>query len=104
MTKEERKEYNKKYYEENKDKRNVYIKNFKEKNPGYSKEYYEKHKDKIYEYQVKYRKKNSKKFAQLVLESKKRKVEQLRSQGCKNAWMVVNFNREPKYKVNDEKI
>lgn len=32
------------------------------------------------------------------LNYKKKRVEELRSQGCTNPWMVINYGREPKYR------
>lgn len=76
---------------------NKYIEKFRETHPNYAKEYYEKNKDKIYEQQTKYRKANSKKVSKLAQDSRKRRVEKLKEQGCTNPWYVVLKGAEPKF-------
>ena len=58
MTKEERKEYYKKYYLENKDKILKQNKDYREKNKEYYKKYYLENKDKILKKNTQYYKKN----------------------------------------------
>lgn len=55
----------------------------KEKNCQYQQKWYRENKDKKKEYQNEYR---------------RRKVEELRKQGCINAWSVVNEKKQPKFK------
>ena len=91
-------EYMRKYYYEHKEQFKNYNKIFLEKNPDYKKEYYQKNKERIYELQTKYRKKNSKKISEQCHQSRKRRVERLKAEGCINAWSVVVHQKEPKYK------
>lgn len=76
---------------------NKYLEKFKGKHPNYAKEYYEKNKEQIYEQQQGYRKANSKKVSKLSADSRKRRVERLREQGCINPWYVVLKGAEPKF-------
>lgn len=93
----DKKEYNKKYYQEHKEKFKEYKRKFLERNPDYVKKYYKDNKEEIYKSQRKYQIKNNKKFIELCCESRRRRVEKLRANGCINAWAVVN-GAEPKYK------
>ena len=63
----------------------------------YRKEYYQKNKEKEYEKQREWQTKNSKQFSRLVQDSRRRRVEKLRAEGCTNAWNVVLKGAEPKY-------
>ena len=76
---------------------NKYMEKFKEKHPNYAKEYYEKNKEQIYEQQKTYRQNNSKKVSKLASDSRKRRVEKLKEQGCINPWYVVTKGGEPKF-------
>lgn len=69
----------------------------KEQLKEYRKEYYQQNKKKEYEKQREWQTKNSKKFSKLVQDSRRRRVERLRTEGCKNAWNVVINGVEPKY-------
>ena len=88
-----------KYYQEHKEQMIEYTKNWynTERGKQWKKEYWQKNKEKLYEQQRKYQKKNSKRFSQLCQDSRRRRVERLRTEGCTNAWAVVN-GAEPKYK------
>lgn len=96
-------EYMKKYYQDHKEQMLEYTKNWynSEKGKQWKKEYWQKNKEKLYEQQRKYQKKNSKRFSQLCQESRRRRVERLRAEGCINAWAVVN-GAEPKYKGDNK--
>ena len=95
---EYKREYMRKWCAEHKEYLSEYRKRRRLEHPEKFKEYYETHKDKIYESNTKWRKSHSKQFTKLVSEARKRKVEKLRSQGCTNAWCVVNRGDEPKFK------
>lgn len=73
-----KKEYNKKYYQRNKEilkeKQRLYYKEHKEKHNFYNKTHREHYK-----------------------EIRRKRVEELRAKGCKNAWAVVSQAKEPKY-------
>lgn len=97
----DKKEYNKKYYKEHKEELNAYKKEWYKDNPEWAKEYYKRNKDKIYEYQRKWQKKNKEKFSKLCGDSRKRRVERLREEGCINPWNVINKGAEPKYASNN---
>ena len=97
----DRKEYMRKYYQEHKEELNKKRKEWKNKNPEWSKEYYQKNKDKFNEYTKNWINKseeNKKRFINSCNESRRKRVERLREQGCKNAWSVVNCKATPKYK------
>lgn len=113
MTREEKNAYQREWARKNKDKireyhRNYYAthkealiqasKKFRENNPNWSKEYYEKNKKEIYERQSVYRKQHSRAISLSVMKSKRNRVAKLREQGVKNAWGVVNYHQEPRYK------
>lgn len=74
-----------------------YMEKFKKEHPNYAKEYYEKNKEHIYEQQKEYRKANSKKVSKLAGDSRKRRVERLKEQGCINPWYVVTKGGKPKF-------
>ena len=76
----------KKYYEKNKEQIKQTTHNL-----------YEKNKEHHYEKMSEWRKNNKKHFCELVMKSKRRKVEKLRDQGIKNPWEVVNYGKEPRY-------
>ena len=90
------KEYIKEYYKKNKDKINKRTVDWRRKHP----EYYEKNKDKILGYNKKWQTKNKKRFIELCCESRRRRVERLRAEGCTNAWAVIN-GAKPKYKKGE---
>lgn len=96
------KEQNKKYYQDHKEEYRKNQKKWNEKNKERLKEihhnYYETHKEQIKEQNKKWRKENSKKYTKLCNESRKRRVERLRSEGVTNAWNVVTKGATPKYK------
>lgn len=117
MTKEERKEYikvwkeknpdkvkaaRKRYYEKHKEQYKEYQKRWNDKNPDKVKEirhnYYVNNKDKCFEQNREWIENNKKRFAELVCKSRRKRVDKLREQGIKNAWDVVNYGKEPKYK------
>lgn len=95
------KEYRKRYYQSHKEELNENIKRFMKEHPEWSKEYYQKNKEKMNEYTKKWINKseeNKKRFSKSCAESRKRRVAKLREQGCTNAWCVVQYKAEPKYK------
>ena len=71
------------------------------------KERYEKYKENY----IKARIKNDDKYFEETgikpttrrLNYKKKRVEELRSKGCTNPWMVMNYGHEPKFKEGDHK-
>ena len=75
MDKEQRKLYNKEYYEKNKDK----IKEYYEKNKDKIKEYYEKNKDKIKEVNKEYREKNKDKIKEVNKEYREKNKDKIRA-------------------------
>lgn len=68
----------------------------------YKKENYEKWKESIKKAQDKYNKKYFQETGitptKRTLNYKHKRVEELRKEGCTNAWMVINRGCEPKYK------
>jgi hypothetical protein len=105
MINEDKKKYNKKYYEEHREQFREYNRKWCEKNKDKVKEYqrkhYQKNKDSLYENNRKWQKENSKRFSKLCSDSRKRRVEKLRSEGVKNAWAVVIRGAKPKYASNN---
>ena len=91
-------EYMKKYYQEHKEEFAKRSKEYYEKNPDYKKKYYEQHKQQISENNRKWREKNRDKFSKLCAESRRRRVEKLKEEGCKNPWNVVVNGAEKKFK------
>lgn len=93
--------YNKKYYETHKEQCKSYSKKWRENNLEYCKEYahkyWEENKEKLYRQQREYQKANKKRFSELCQNSRRRRVEKLRTNGVKNAWAVVIKGDEPKY-------
>ena len=75
MTKEEKKEYDKKYREKNKEKIKAYLEANKDKRAEYQKEYVKANKDKTAEYQKEYRKANKDKVAEYYKVNKDKLVE-----------------------------
>ena len=61
-------------------------------------EYYLRTKDRFVERGKKWRENNRDKFISSISESRRRRVEALREQGCTNAWRVVNEGMKPKFK------
>lgn len=103
-------EYMREYWKNNKEKINKQRKEYYEKNKEKIKEqkhnYYIRHKENCRESNREWIKNNRRKFYELCLKSRKKRVENLRAQGCTNAWRVVNNGDEPKFKKvsNNEKI
>lgn len=102
MKSEKRNEYMRKYYQLNKDKIREQRKQKRHEDPEkYRKqrrEYYAKHKDAMYKSQRKWATNNKKHFSKLCQESRRRRVEKLRSEGVTNAWSVAVLGHLPKYK------
>ena len=99
-------EYRKKYYEENKDKelenkRRYYEKN-KERFREYGRNHYANNKERYKLNLLKRCEREGVTPTQIVQKSKKKRVEKLRSEGCINAWCVVNRKHAPKYKEVSE--
>ena len=63
--------------------------------------YYLNHKEKIKENNNKWRANNKKKVVELVAKSRRKRIDRLRAEGVVNAWSVVNYGKEPKYKVGE---
>ena len=93
-----RKEYNRRYYQEHKEKFNESTKKWYSEHPEKRKEYYEKNKEKIKLQNKRWQEKNKKRFIELCNKSRTKRVARLREQGCSNPWSVVNNGQEPKYK------
>lgn len=93
--------YNKKYYEENKEKykmsRQKYYKENKDKIKKYNKQYLLENWDKIYAKQREWQANNKEKFTNACQQSRRRRVERLRSEGVLNPWAVVLYGKEPRY-------
>ena len=97
----DRKEYMRKYYQEHKEEITKRRKEWAKEHPEWSKEYYQKNKDKFNKYTKNWINKseeNKKRFINSCNESRRRRAERLREQGCKNVWSVINHKAEPKYK------
>lgn len=94
--------YGKKYYEKNKEKWKEYRKQHYEENKeqirAKAREYWQENKEELYKKQREYQKKNNKRFSELCQNSRRRRVERLRSEGVTNAWAVVTRGETPKYK------
>lgn len=91
------KEYNKWYYEQNKERLNEKTKQWYKDNPERRKEYYRKNKDAFMRQSKKWRENHKEHWVKLCCDNRRKKVEKLRAMGCTNAWSVVN-GAEPKYK------
>ena len=75
-----------------------YCENNKEKVKQIHHEYYLKHKEYLHQKNLEWIKNNKERFINSVNKSRRKRVEKLREQGVKNAWAVVNYHQEPKYK------
>lgn len=116
MTKEEKKEYNKKYYLENKDKIRKQNKDYKEKNKEYYKkyqhQYYLKNLNKFKERNTKYYKQNkvkiSNNYKEYYLKNRNKFKEHARKYYQQNRVKILNQNRQYKkeyyYKLKAKKI
>ena len=93
-----RQEYNKKYYAEHKEEMKENRRIWLENNPDWKSKYYEKNKENILEKNKKWQQENKKRFIELCQKSRRKRVEKLREEGCKNAWAVVANGATPKYK------
>lgn len=106
MTKEERKKYNKEYYEkhreENKQKINEFNKKYYEENKEKIKQYREDNKDKIKELKKK-RYKENKEYYENYYKNNKEKVKNLNKEYYKNNKEKVKKLKEGHYKENKEK-
>lgn len=103
--KERKKEYQKEYYEKNKEKIRKYQKEYRKNNKERTKEYYEKNKEKIKEYQKEYRKRNSdkvKKLSKKYYENNKERVNKRHKKYLKDnkdSWnKYQNEYKKQKYK------
>ena len=104
MTKEEKKEYNKKYYLENKDKIRKQNKEYKEKNKEYYKkyqhQYYLKNLNKFKERNTKYYKQNkvkiSNQYKEYYLKNRNKFKENARKYYQQNRVKILNQNRQYK--------
>lgn len=97
-----RKSYWKEYYQKNKEKlREKYRKYYyehPEKIAEYQKRYREKNRDKLNKYILDWKEKNRGRYMKDIKIARRKKVDKLREQGVINAWNVVNYGKEPKYK------
>lgn len=64
----------------------------------YQKKYYEENKNKIYEQHTEWRKNNREKLVKCAVDSRKRRIERLREEGVLNPWGVVMRGSKPRYK------
>lgn len=76
-----RKEYNKKYYDKNKEKFVEYHRAWREKYPERVKQYYEENKDKLLESSRIWRQNNKSRFTKMVNRRRKEVAEELKKQG-----------------------
>lgn len=74
-------------------------KELKENRKKYYQDYYKNNKDKYLENAQKWQKNNKDKYLKSIQKSRRKRVEKLREQGITNAWNVVLYGKEPKYKV-----
>lgn len=95
------KEHRKKYYETHKEQFKEYQKRWNEKNKEKVKEmhhnYYLNHKEEMLKQNKEWCRKNSAKKVEFVKQSRRRRVERLKAEGCTNPWSVIN-GAEPKYR------
>jgi hypothetical protein len=77
MDKEQRKQYNKKYREENKEQIAEYYKKWREENPEYKKKYYEENKERIAEYKKKHYEENKEQIAEYYKKWREENKEQI---------------------------
>jgi nitrogen fixation/metabolism regulation signal transduction histidine kinase len=70
----------------------------REKQKKYLQEYYQLNKERLDAKYNKWKKENKAKFIKSCCDSRKRRVERLREQGCTNAWSVVGRGVKPKFK------
>ena len=95
--------YDKEYYQKNKEKELEKNKEYKIEHKDFYKEYYkkyyQKHKKEMTENSKRWGENNKEKKYQIIQKSRRKRVEKLREQGITNAWNVVLYGKEPKYKV-----
>lgn len=100
MQENKKKEYHKKYYQENKEKIKERTAKWREDN----KEYHIQKSNEWLKAHPETRTKNIEKFkethnwSEYCQNSRRKRVERLREQGCTNAWSVVVKGDEPKFK------
>lgn len=95
------KDYYKRYYQKNKAKIDGKIKQWNIDNPEFKKNYYQKNKEMLDAKNKEWRKNNSKRFTELCNNSRRRRVERLKAEGCTNPWAVVSKGEKPKYACNN---
>ena len=98
--------YSKEYYKNNKEKVAGYNKKWRDAHKDQIKEsrhkYYLEHKEEAYKNCEKWRNNNKEKFANSVSNSRKKRAERLREQGCINPWNVIVNGVKPKYKEQEK--
>ena len=101
--------YNKKYYEEHKEKFKESTANYRKQNSEkikeYNKDYFQKNKEKMYKKQKEWRNKNKDKWIKCICDSRRKRIERLKEEGVINPWSVVTKGAKPRYKKErqDEK-
>ena len=95
----DKKKYARKYYQEHKEQMLQNKKKWEEKHPNWQQQYYQDHKQEYRDRCNEWRKQNPKKFTQSCHQSRARRVERLKAQGCTNPWNVVIKGAQPKYET-----
>lgn len=94
--------YRKDYYDSHKEKYKEYGSNYRNKNRdkvrAYQKKYFQEHKEEITNQQKEWRKNNKDKWIKAIGDSRRRRVERLKEEGCTNPWMVVTRGAAPRYR------